>query len=74
MNLVDYLLTSRVKRREFARDVGVSESYISLLISGKRRPSVSVALQIERITGGEVSAINLLGLNNISTNKSQEKK
>ena len=72
MKLVDYILSSGIKRRKFAERIGVSESYISLLVNGKRRPSVSVALQIERITGGNVSAINLLGLDNTEAFKKSQ--
>ena len=35
--------------------IGVSRAYVSALISGKRQVSPNVALEIERVTKGEVT-------------------
>lgn len=45
---------------DFARAVGVSKSYLSLILAGKRGPSLRVAAAIEKETGGEVPAASLL--------------
>ena len=69
MKLVNYLLKNRLKQKEFVKSVGISESYLSLLLRGKRTPSVPVALQIERATSGEVTALELLGLHKTTHNR-----
>ena len=63
MQLVDYLRKNKIKQKSFAQLIGVSESYVCLIIQGKRLPSVPVALQIEQAAKGQVKAIELLGLN-----------
>jgi len=40
--------------RDLARDVGVSEVCISMLRSGKRTPSLSLARRIKQATAGAV--------------------
>jgi len=40
--------------RDLARDVGVSEVCISMLRSGKRTPSLSLARRIKQATDGAV--------------------
>jgi transcriptional regulator with XRE-family HTH domain len=41
---------------DLARQIGVSEAYISDLRKGKRSPSLAVAFAIEDATGGAVTA------------------
>jgi transcriptional regulator with XRE-family HTH domain len=41
---------------DLARQIGVSEAYISDLRKGKRSPSLAVAFAIEDATGGVVTA------------------
>lgn len=65
MTLVEYLLQNKIKQKDFVQTIGISESYLSLILNGKRMPSVPVALQIEQAANGEVTAIELLGLNKI---------
>lgn len=52
-----YLTTNKVSHSELARRVGVQDSYIWRLAHGHRaRPSLRVALDIERETEGVVKA------------------
>ncbi|WP_414973790.1 helix-turn-helix transcriptional regulator [Cereibacter sphaeroides] len=43
-------------RERFAAALGISRSYLSLLETGKKQPSLEVAVRIERITSGAVPA------------------
>jgi len=43
-------------RKAIADQLGISASYLSLLESGKKRPSLDLAFRIERLTGGAVPA------------------
>jgi transcriptional regulator with XRE-family HTH domain len=62
MDLREYLKLNKIKQKNFADDVGISEAYISLILSGRRMPSVPVALQIEKASKGKVRAIDILKL------------
>lgn len=62
MTLRQYLFETRVKQREFADRIGVSESLVSRLKSGSRKPTALVARLIEKHTQGKVRAAVLLGL------------
>lgn len=52
-NLKQYL--SDRPKGEFAKQIGVSPSQLSQYLSGHRRPSYKRMLEIEGITGGEVT-------------------
>lgn len=43
-------------QREIAKRIGVADSYLSLLASGKRTPSMAVAAKIQRELGIPVEA------------------
>ena len=45
--------------KQFARRIGVSPGYLSHLIKGRRKPSDSVAINIERETSGLVTCEEL---------------
>lgn len=51
-----HLTAKGIKPAHFAKRVGVSRSYLSELLAGKKCPSRKVALLIERETEGEVPA------------------
>ncbi len=50
----------RVRQSAIAQLLGVSEAYISLLLSGKKQPSLKTACTIEAITSGKVKASDWL--------------
>lgn len=56
MDLRTWLKSKGMTQRDFAAEVGLSESAVSHFIKGRIGPSRLVALEIERITGGAVSA------------------
>ena len=61
--LADYFSERNARRRfknkrSLAKQLHVSESYVSLIVAGKRQPSLDVALRIEQLTG--VPAASLL--------------
>ena len=60
MNLLARYLTDKakagLKRAESAQSFDISQSYLSELESGLKRPSLAVAFRIERRTRGEVPA------------------
>ena len=56
MNLHEYFSTEpRGSKVEMAKYLGITTTYMSLLIHGKRRPSAPMALSIERATQNLVS-------------------
>jgi transcriptional regulator with XRE-family HTH domain len=52
--LKSWLSANNLTQTQFAARLGVSTPHLSLLISGKKRPSLSLALKIERATNGTV--------------------
>jgi DNA-binding transcriptional regulator YdaS (Cro superfamily) len=60
MKLSEYFSTEpRGSKVEMAKYLGITATYISLLIHGKRRPSGAMALSIERATQGLVTRSEL---------------
>ena len=64
MNLKDYLDKKSITITRFASFVEVSQSHISNIILGKKKPSIDLVKKITRVTKGAVSIVDLL---NIST-------
>jgi len=54
MNLKSYLAERRIKQRDFALTLGTTPATVSRLVSGKLRPSLEMAHQIEIATRGAV--------------------
>lgn len=60
MSLTEYFSTEpRGAKTEMAQYLGITITYMSLLIHGKRRPSMPMALSIERATQGLVAIKDL---------------
>jgi transcriptional regulator with XRE-family HTH domain len=51
-----YVTSSGLTQTAWADRIGVSRSYMSNLLNGKKRPSLEVAVRIERETGGLIPA------------------
>lgn len=49
-----------MSRVAFAKVIGISDSFLSQVLSRKRQPSLDVAVKIERATDGVVPASALL--------------
>jgi transcriptional regulator with XRE-family HTH domain len=62
MTLDEYLWKNKVSQRDFAALIDSSDSMVSWLRNGGRRPSVELAQKIEKATKGVVPAVELLGL------------
>ena len=60
MTLSEYLGWKGLTRKEFAEIADVTESFLSLLVAGKRRPSPDTAAKIEAATDGNVDRMDLL--------------
>ena len=60
MKLLEYLKKYRVTQRSFAKQVGVTEAYISQILNGLRSPSIRLAGKIEDKTEGNVTFKDLL--------------
>lgn len=52
----DWIDRRRFTQRDAAKYFGWNEAYISRILSGKHRPGLSLAIQIERATGIPVEA------------------
>jgi DNA-binding transcriptional regulator YdaS (Cro superfamily) len=52
----EFIRTSGQNRSAWADRLGVSRSYLSDLLNGNKTPSLELAVQIERATGGAVPA------------------
>ena len=59
MNLRDYLKLNGFTHSEFAKKIGVTRPLITFIANGKKNPSISVIVQIEKVTHGEVTAQDL---------------
>ena len=53
-NLSQFLKTKSIRQQEFADAISISRPYLSLLLSGQKRPSLDLALRIADATGGAV--------------------
>ena len=53
--LKQYLRDHELSQVDFAREVGISVSYLSEIAAGIKVPSLAVAVKIHRATGGAVS-------------------
>jgi plasmid maintenance system antidote protein VapI len=59
-NLASYLEQNSIKQADFAETLGISRSFLSLIISGKRGLPLSLAFRIEEETNGAVTAKSFL--------------
>ena len=60
MKLKNYLKYKNLTISAFAVAAEVSQPFLSLILSGKRKPSSAMALKIEKATNGEVTVLELL--------------
>lgn len=54
--LTDAIIRSGKTRAQFAAELGIGRPFLSLLESGRKRPSLELAVRIERLTAGHVPA------------------
>ena len=61
MTLDDYLNSAEsMSGQDFAVQVGISKTYMSLVRRGHQRPSYKLAVKISKATGGKVGVLELL--------------
>lgn len=54
--LKEHIKSSGKSQRVWARSLGIAESHLSALMNHKKVPSLDLAVRIQRLTGGAVSA------------------
>ncbi len=64
-----YCLNHHIPISKFAKQVGISKTHLFNYIDGKNNISKEVAEKIEKISKGELSAAELLSLNQKRTRK-----
>ena len=56
MNLTEYFKTDvRGAKKEMAKYLGITQTWMALLIAGRRKASPALALALEKATGGLVT-------------------
>lgn len=60
MNLGIYLYMKKITITDFSKELGCSREHLNKIINGQRRPSTILANAIEKATGGDVKAKELL--------------
>lgn len=61
MGLQKFLRDQKRKPSHFARELGISKSYFSEILSGKKGVSLDLAFKIEHATNGAVTARDMAG-------------
>lgn len=59
MRLDEYLFRKKNSKTEFAKQIGISRTHLSLIASGKRKPSPALAKKIIEETKGHVTLSEL---------------
>lgn len=57
-NLQTYASSFSGSRKDLAEAFGISQPHLSLLIAGKKRPSLDLAIRIEQVSKGAIPAIS----------------
>jgi DNA-binding transcriptional regulator YdaS (Cro superfamily) len=60
MDFMAWIKSSGISQKKLAQDLAMSQSYLSEILSGKRRINTRLAQRIEDISRGEVSRMELL--------------
>jgi len=60
MTLSQWLAANEITRSDFASRIGVSQSFVSMLCSGAKKPSLQTLADIQRVTKGEVALEDFL--------------
>lgn len=73
MELSEYLKKHFLTQKEFGRKVGVSQSHITNILSGRKSPSIRLTKRIEEETNGNVGLDDLLRIETTSRLKTKMK-
>lgn len=60
MKLKDYLYFNRITITNFAKTLGISRCYMTMIVNGKFKPSARIAKLIEDGTNGEITYYDLI--------------
>lgn len=60
MNFRAWIKSTGISQKKLAQDLAMSQSYLSEILSGKRKINTRIAQRIEDISGGEVNRMELL--------------
>jgi len=63
MNLSEYLKINGISHEVFAQKIGVTRSFITNVLNGKRNPSLKLCLKIEAATKRKVKTKELFNPN-----------
>lgn len=62
MTLKEYLASKpNITRRQFAADIGITQSYLSEIVSGKKAPGAAIIWKIQNQTKGKVTLNDWVG-------------
>ena len=65
MNIKQYLIDKNMSQRDFARLLRCHEVRLSRIINGVYPPRTQIAVDIERMTAGEVSALEVMMIHHL---------
>jgi transcriptional regulator with XRE-family HTH domain len=60
MDFRTWIKSSGISQKKLAQELAMSQSYLSEILSGKRKINTRLAQRIEDISGGEVNRMELL--------------
>jgi transcriptional regulator with XRE-family HTH domain len=60
MHFKTWLQLKGIHQKDIADQIGMKPSSLSMILSGKTKPSLDVASRIEQITNGEITRMDLL--------------
>lgn len=59
MKLKEYLREQHIRYRTFAENLGITEQSLKNIVGGTSRPSLVLALKIEKLTDGQITPADL---------------
>jgi transcriptional regulator with XRE-family HTH domain len=72
MHFKTWLQLKGIHQKDMADTIGIKPSSLSMILSGKTKPSLEVASRIEQITNGEITRMDLLYPDETDTLKKSE--
>jgi transcriptional regulator with XRE-family HTH domain len=60
MHFKTWLQLKGIHQKDMAEQIGIKPSSLSMILSGKTKPSLEVASKIEMLTHGEITRMDLL--------------
>lgn len=60
MHFKTWLQLKGIHQKDMAETIGIKPSSLSMILSGKTKPSLEIASRIEQLTNGEITRMDLL--------------